>query len=105
NVGPAVVVIIENRNPGAGGFNDVFLRVFASEYYRRREPGLRGDVGKMHDRCVGLSLGAGRILHCRCARMEKKPCAKSQQTQKPRKGQMQSHLSLSIVRWGWLRVN
>ena len=47
NVGPTVVVVVENGDAGSGGFNDVFFGVYAAENYRLGETCFFGDVGEM----------------------------------------------------------
>src|SRR5580692_9363885 len=49
NVGPAVIVIIKNRDTGAGGFDDVLFCVFAAEDYWGGEAGFSRDVGEVRD--------------------------------------------------------
>src|SRR6266849_3117468 len=49
NIGPAVIVIIEDGHAGSRSLDDVFLRVFAAEDDRRGEASFLRDVGKMHD--------------------------------------------------------
>ena len=44
NVGPAVVIVIENDGPVAGGFNDEFLVSVAAVYVERAQSRLRGNV-------------------------------------------------------------
>src|SRR5256885_12095683 len=49
NVRPAVVVVIEYRDTGAGGFNNVFLGVHSPEHVRHRESSLLGDIRKVSE--------------------------------------------------------
>ena len=44
NVGPPVVVVIKNRYAGAGGLDDVLLRVHAAEHVHHRQAGFVGYV-------------------------------------------------------------
>ena len=53
NVGPAVVIVVENGGAGAGGFNDVLLRVLAAEHDGRGQAGFLGDVGEVGDCVLG----------------------------------------------------
>src|SRR5580704_2414120 len=50
NVGPAVVVVVENGDPGSRGFNDVFFCVHAAENHRIGETCFFGDIGEMCER-------------------------------------------------------
>src|ERR1700722_560466 len=47
NIGPAVIVVIENRDPGPGGFNDVFLGVDSTENVLRGQPGFFGNIDEV----------------------------------------------------------
>ena len=58
NIGPAIVVEVEDGNAGACGFDDVFLRVFAAENDRRCNSGFLRDIGKMRERLGIGVLGA-----------------------------------------------
>ena len=49
DVGPTVVIVIEDRNSGAGGFDDVFFRVDAAENFLHGQAGLLGDVDEVCD--------------------------------------------------------
>src|SRR5260370_19016217 len=104
-MGQVLVVVVENRQACAGGLNDVFFRVFAAEDHGGGEPGLRGGIGEMHNWRGDLGLGGDGLLRCRCARKQEEPSAKPQQTDKPRKGEMQSHLPSRIVGCEVTRVN
>src|ERR1700722_4865131 len=53
NVGPAVVVVVENGDAGAGGFKDVFFGVYAAKNYRVGETCFFGGVGEM---CEGFGI-------------------------------------------------
>ena len=46
-VGPAVVVVVEDGDARAGGFDDVFFGVHAAENHRVGETGFFGDIGEM----------------------------------------------------------
>jgi len=50
DVGPAVVVIIENRDAGAGCFDDVFFGVLSAKNNRCGEPSFLRDVTEMNNR-------------------------------------------------------
>jgi len=62
NVGPAVVIVVENGGAGAGGLDDVLLRVLAAEDDGRGQAGFLGNVGEVGN-CVlrrfGLCLSRG----------------------------------------------
>ena len=63
NVRPAIVVVVEDGNPGSGRLNDVFLRVLAAEDNGRSQAGFLGDVDEIGDRVLrrlGLSLSDSR---------------------------------------------
>ncbi len=62
NVGPAIIVVIKNRNAGAGGFENVFFRAFAAEYYRSGEARFCRDVREMRDGRRRFGLGRGGVL-------------------------------------------
>ena len=50
NVGPAIIVIIENRDTGTSCLDDVLLRVQPAENIGHREAGLLGDIGEVSKR-------------------------------------------------------
>src|SRR5579872_1220112 len=58
NVGPAVVVVVEDRDAGSCGLDDVFLGVDAAEDFLRGQAGLFCDVGETRDR---RSRRSGRL--------------------------------------------
>ena len=43
-----VIVVIEKRNAGSVGFNDVFLRLFASGREAHPQTGFPGNIGERH---------------------------------------------------------
>ena len=47
NIRPAVVVIIENCDPGAGGLDDLLLGVHTAEHIHHREAGFGRNVLKV----------------------------------------------------------
>ena len=47
NVGPAIIVVIEDGDAGAGGLDDVFLGVDAAEDFLHGEAGFFGDIGEV----------------------------------------------------------
>jgi len=53
DVWPAVVVVVENSYAGAGGLDDVFLRLFIAGDNLELQAGFFGDVLKVRD---GLRL-------------------------------------------------
>jgi hypothetical protein len=59
DVGPTVVVVIEDGDAGAGGFDDVLLCVAAAEDVRHRDARFFGDVEKLRQRGCGFG---GRLL-------------------------------------------
>src|SRR5712692_10521044 len=59
----------------------------------------------MHNWRGGFVLNVDGVLRCRRARMQEEPSAKPQQTDKSRKGEMQSHLPSGIVGCEVTRVN
>ena len=75
NVGPAVVVVVEDRDAGSGGFDDVFLGVDAAENVLRGQAGFFGDVGEGRDRRCWLRLLCGQCP----ARSKKQPPISSRQ--------------------------
>src|SRR5580700_3027843 len=50
DVGPAVVVVVEDGDASSGGFNDVFFGVHATENHRIGEACIFGDVREMCER-------------------------------------------------------
>ena len=44
NIGQAVVVVVEDRDPGACGFNDVLFATFRARYVNPGQTGLLRDV-------------------------------------------------------------
>ena len=56
NVGPAVVVVVEDGDAGAGGFDDVFFGGDAAKGVGHCEAGFFGDVGEVGERFVGCAL-------------------------------------------------
>ena len=50
DVGPSVIVVVEDGDAGAGGLDDVFLCIHAAEDVLRGEAGFFGDVGEGHNR-------------------------------------------------------
>src|ERR1700751_308132 len=60
NVGPAVVVIVEDGDAGASGFDDELFGVASPENVRHGEAGFPGDVEKLSQRGGGGL--AGRLL-------------------------------------------
>ena len=59
DVGPAVIVVVENRDAGAGGFDDVFFGGYATEGVGHGEAGLFCDVREVGERLGGCALGIG----------------------------------------------
>jgi hypothetical protein len=73
NIRPAVVVIIEDRDSGAGRFDDVFLGIHAAKCVWFRQPGLRRFVDEVSNFlffCAGFLLrlsfirGSNRAEQC-----------------------------------------
>jgi hypothetical protein len=58
NVGPAVVIVIEDRDAGAGSLDDVFLCFDAAEDVLHGESGFLGNIGEVGDG-LGGSGGLG----------------------------------------------
>src|SRR5207244_377224 len=50
DVGPAVVVIIENRNAGAGCLDDVLLAIKPAKHVGHGEAGFFGDISEVSER-------------------------------------------------------
>ena len=59
NVGPAIVVVVENRDAGAGGLDDVFLGVLAAEDLGHGQAGFFRDVNEVGDGRGFSALGDG----------------------------------------------
>ena len=97
NVRPPIVVVIENRNSSAGGFDDVLFCRFSTENDGRSESGLCGNVRKVRDWCGGLGLCLRRTLRCRSGELHREPGAKAQQKKPPERRKMVSHQALRIV--------
>src|SRR3979490_485277 len=57
NIGPAVIIVIEDGGAGSCCLDDVLLRVFAAENDRCCKPGFPRDVGKMRDGLGVCALG------------------------------------------------
>ena len=55
DVGPSVVVVIEDGNPGARRFNDVLLRILAAKHVHHRQSGFLGDIREIGDGVPGRS--------------------------------------------------
>src|ERR1035441_5762450 len=86
NVGPAVVIVVENGRAGASGFDDVLLRVLAAEHDGRRQASLLGNVGKVGDgvlRRFGWRLSRDHTAEER--REDDEPCPRRKEYSKLRK--------------------
>src|SRR6266571_8585409 len=105
NVGPAIIVVIENGDAGSRRFDNVFLRVFSAENDWRGEAGSLRHVGEMHDRLgvcfLGLSSGNTR----RACGLQRKPSAKPKEAEKPERRKMESHQTPMIARSGPTQIN
>ena len=100
NIGPAVIVVIKDRDAGAGGLDDVFLGVDAAEDLLHGEARFFGYVGEVGDRfgwrgslCVWV-LGRNRRDECR----QSCRAGKLTGTQAQTAGNLQSHDSVLNVR-------
>ena len=98
NVRPSVVVIIKDGNSGTRGFDDVFFCVFSAKDDRRGEPGLSSEVRETSDRSGGFRLSGARSLGCGPGNVYGKPGAESQQKERPKRREMESHQPPRIVR-------
>src|SRR6185369_8140428 len=59
NIGPAIVVVIENRRAGSGGLDDVLLSVFPAENLGHGQPGFFCRVHEIGDGRAFSALGDG----------------------------------------------
>ena len=105
NIGPAVVVIIENGNTRAGGFDDVLFCLFPAENNGCRESHLCCDIRKVHDRRRSFGRSLLRILRRRSADLQGETGAKPEEKKRPKRREMESHQALRIVSWLWAGVN
>src|SRR5260370_6909364 len=61
DVRPAVVVVVEDGDAGACGFDDVFFSILAAENDWRCEPSFGGDIRKMRDWfCIRFRRAIGK---------------------------------------------
>ena len=59
NIGPAIVVVVENRNAGSRGLNDVFLGVFSAKDLGHGQAGFLRRVNEVGDGRGFSALGDG----------------------------------------------
>ena len=80
NIRPAIVVVIQDCNTGASGFDDVLLGVLPAEHVHPRQPGFLGDVGEVGNCVLGKTGQRFRLSEGhRAARRgeDGKPCPAS----------------------------
>src|SRR6266403_1345516 len=75
NIRPAVIVVVEDGDARAGGFDDVLFRVFPAENDRRGKPGLLRHIGEMRNRLGVRALGISGANTWRTARLYGEPSA------------------------------
>jgi len=78
NIRPAIVVVVEDSDAGAGGFDDVLFTVDAAENHGIGEAGLLGDVGEMSE---GFRIGFGDLI---CADQKRKGHNRTKREPQPR---------------------
>src|ERR1022692_1257815 len=74
DVGPSVVVVVEDRDAGSGGFDDVFLGVQATKDVLRGQAGFLGDIGEGRYES-GWRRGRLGLLRAQCRRSKQKTAA------------------------------
>lgn len=62
DVGPAIIIEIENGHAGSGGLDDVFLGDLAAENHGRGQAGFTGFVDEIGDLLCGLPAGSGGLF-------------------------------------------
>ena len=70
NVGPAIVVVVEDGDAGAGGLDDVFLGLDTAKDFLHGEAGLFADIGEIRDWLLGRGCPGLLALTCREASRE-----------------------------------
>src|SRR5260370_1267523 len=105
NVGPAIIVVIENGDAGSRRFDDVFFRLFSTENDWRGEAGFLRHVGEMHDRPGVCFLGLSSANTRRACGLHGKPSAKPKEAEKPERRKMESHQTPMIARSGPRQLN
>src|ERR1700733_6347342 len=84
NVGPSVVVVVEDRDTGAGGFNYVFLRGDSAKDVAERQPSFFCEINK-----IDCGLGSGGSG----ARTLRKNCNADEQNEQPEKSREQRRMT------------
>src|SRR5260370_10402080 len=105
NVGPAIIVVIENGDAGSRRFDDVFFRLFSTENDWRGEAGFLRHVGEMHDRLGVCALGLSSADMRRTGRLHGKPSAKPKEAEKPERRKMERHETPMTARSGPKQLN